>query len=169
MNPLISVLLLLCIFLSFLTGSQAETTKHAQKPALILIPAAFSKATVYDKVKRQLSKAGYEVTAIDLPSVGSQAAHVDRTPDIQVVQNALAHRLLEGKNVILVGNSYGATVICDAVKDFEHQSSLKHSGSNGKILGLIFVSLYSPQMHMTLRSDCNLEPTIFLSKKKKRE
>jgi surfactin synthase thioesterase subunit len=145
MNPFLSFSVLLCTFLSFLARSSAEYAGHAQKPSVILIPAAFSKATVYDIVKGQLSDAGYEVTAVDLPSVGEQAAHVDRTPDIQVVQNVLAQQLLEGKNIILVGNSYGATVICDAVQAFEHQSSLQYSGPSGKILGLIFVRLSAPE------------------------
>jgi pimeloyl-ACP methyl ester carboxylesterase len=139
MNLLLSFSMLLYTFLSLLTGPSADNAGHMQKPAVILIPAAFSKAAVYDIVKEQLSDAGYEVTAVDLPSVGEQAAHVDRIPDIQVVQNVLAQRLLEGKNVILVGNSYGATVICDAVQAFEHQSSMQNSGPRGKILGLIFV------------------------------
>jgi pimeloyl-ACP methyl ester carboxylesterase len=135
---------------SFYTGSRAENASPARKPSIILIPAAFSKASVYDLVQTQLSTAGYETIAIDLPSVGKRAAHVDRTPDIKVVQAALAERLLKGKNVILVGNSYGATVICDAVKDFEDNSSLRYHGPHGKILGLIFVSPNAPQIHATL-------------------
>jgi pimeloyl-ACP methyl ester carboxylesterase len=152
MNQYLSFFMLLLTLFSFHTGSRAENTSPARKPSIILIPAAFSKASVYDLVKAQLSTAGYETIAIDLPSVGKRAAHVDRTPDIKVVQAALAERLLMGKNVILVGNSYGATVICDAVKNFEDNSSLRRHGLHGKILGLIFVSPNAPQVHATFLS-----------------
>jgi pimeloyl-ACP methyl ester carboxylesterase len=139
MNPFISFSLL---FMSLFTPTLSEPTHPTQKPSILLIPAAFSPASVYDLVAAQLSAAGYDdVLAIDLPSVGARAAHVDRTPDIKVVQTALAKRLLKGRNVVLVGNSYGATVICDALRDFEDKSSLdKRSGPSGKILGVIFVS-----------------------------
>jgi pimeloyl-ACP methyl ester carboxylesterase len=141
MNQYLSFFILFFTLFSLHTTSRAENARPTKKPCIILIPAAFSRASVYDFVKGQLSAAGYETIAIDLPSVGKRAAHVDRTPDIKVVQAALAERLLKGKNVILVGNSYGATVICDAVKDFEENSSLRHYGPHGKIMGLIFVSL----------------------------
>jgi hypothetical protein len=74
---------------------------------------------------------------------------VDRTSDIKAVQTVLAERLLKGRNVVLVGNSYGATVICDALRDFEDKSSLnKRSGPSGKILGVIFVSASRDHFHI---------------------
>lgn len=130
--------MLFCYLLSLLSEVAAEAVGHAQKPAVILVPAAFSKVAVYDQVGRILSIHGYDVVAVDLPSVGRDAAKVDRTPDIKVVQKALKEKLNQGKDVILVGNSYGGTVICDAVGDFDAKSSIKFNGK-GKILGLIFV------------------------------
>jgi len=141
MTSVLSFIVLLSTFLSFLAGSGAIPTADKSKPTIILIPAAFSKAAVYNEVKERLSDRGYDVIAIDLPSVGHGAGYVDRTPDIKLVRRNLSMRLHQGKNVILVGNSYGATVICDAVKDFEAKSSLKpNAPANGKILGLVFVS-----------------------------
>jgi hypothetical protein len=113
----------------------------SQKPAVILVPAAFSQPTVYDQVKASLCDVRSEVFTVRLPSVGKGASHVDCMPDIKAVQRILAQRLLQGRHVILVSNSYGATVICDAVNDFEHHSSVKFH--DGKILGLIFVGLDS--------------------------
>lgn len=130
---------LFCYSLSLFGQVAAEAVGHAQKPAVILVPAAFSKAAVYDQVGRILSHHGYDVIAVDLPSVGRDAVKVDRRPDIKVVQKALKEKLNQGKDVILVGNSYGGTVICDAVEDFEAKSSIKFN-DKGKILGLIFVS-----------------------------
>ncbi|KAF1920460.1 Alpha/Beta hydrolase protein [Ampelomyces quisqualis] len=145
MAPYFSFIVLLCAFVSLLTGTGAAAVGTATKPTVILIPAAFSKATVYDKVKHKLSNTGYDIVAVDLPSVGRGASKVDRTPEIEAVQKVLSRRIHQGKDIVLVGNSYGATVICDAVKDFEDKSAMKYpSSSNGKILGLIFFSGFIP-------------------------
>ncbi|KAL1650178.1 hypothetical protein SLS61_006101 [Didymella pomorum] len=64
-----------------------------------------------------LSGVSYEhVDAVDPPSVGVDVADVERTADTNVVVNMLETRLSNGEDVILVGNSYGAIVIMEAVK-----------------------------------------------------
>jgi pimeloyl-ACP methyl ester carboxylesterase len=144
MASLWALILLISTTASFVTESKAQikVANKPSKPALILIPAAFSKASVCDIVKRRLQNVGFDVVAIDLPSAGPRAAEVDRTHDIQVVQEAISQCLSAGKNIVLVGNSYGATVICDAVKEFANKSSPNPvAPASGKILGLIFVRL----------------------------
>jgi pimeloyl-ACP methyl ester carboxylesterase len=58
------------------------------------------------------------------------------------VTNLLLERLKTGSDVILVGNSYGATIIMEAAKHFEAYSSVSPrpiSTTSGHILGLIMV------------------------------
>lgn len=142
MIPSWSLFVLLLTMCSLLVQfAEAKAIGRTQKPAIILVPAAFSKATVYDQVKSKLCDAGFDVTALDLPSVGPGAEHVDRTPDVKVVQNALGQQIRQGRKVVLVGNSYGCTVICDALKDFEYESAISKT-ADGKILGVIFVSFF---------------------------
>jgi alpha-beta hydrolase superfamily lysophospholipase len=130
---------LLTIFGFMVNFAECEALSRTPKPAIILVPAAFSKAIVYNNVKSKLRDAGYHVIAVDLPSNGQAAEHVDRTSDIDVVQEALVHQIGQDQKVILVGNSYGCTVICDALKDFEHESAV-NDAAGGKIIGVIFVS-----------------------------
>ena len=115
----------------------------ASKPALILVPGAFHRASVYDAVKSQLGEAGYDrIDAVNLPSLGYEAGDIERTADVQAVTNLLSKRLETGSDVILVGNSYGATVIMEAVKHFEAYSAISphpRSATSGRILGLIMV------------------------------
>ncbi|XPS91541.1 hypothetical protein M3J09_000957 [Ascochyta lentis] len=133
------------------------------KPALILVPGTFHRASVYDEVKSQLEDVGYEhVNAIDLPSNGYDAADVERTADVAVVTKMLESMLEDGEDVILVGNSYGATVIMEAVKDFEDWSAVSAGGKidrEGRILGLIMVSTYLPRVSHT-RSICDTTKLI---------
>jgi pimeloyl-ACP methyl ester carboxylesterase len=143
MARLLAFAILLSAFLSFIAGSGAAPEAAKPKTAVILVHGAFGNAAVWDQVKSCLCNNGYDVEAVDLPSVGKGAEKVDRTPDIKVVQKAIGKRVHNGRgqNVILVGNSYGATVIGDAVKDFESLSSVNaHAPAQGRVLGLIMVS-----------------------------
>jgi hypothetical protein len=118
-------------------------TVAASKLALILVPGTFHRASVYDEVKSQLGNVGYQhIDAVDLPSNGYDVADVERSADVQVVTKLLENYLNDGEDVILVGNSYGATVIGEAVKDFEDRSitvASEHTQGEGRILGLVMV------------------------------
>ncbi|OAL46144.1 alpha/beta-hydrolase [Pyrenochaeta sp. DS3sAY3a] len=148
MHPLYyTALLLLSPFLTLFTPITATATPTPSKPAVILVPGAFHRAKVYDHVKSLLKSSGYQhVDAVDLPSVGPLAAHVDRTPDIAVVRGLLLARLAQGKDVVLVGNSYGATVIGEAVKGLKGRSvtATPPPAAGGKILGIIMLSGFIP-------------------------
>ncbi|KAH7401447.1 Alpha/Beta hydrolase protein [Pyrenochaeta sp. MPI-SDFR-AT-0127] len=135
---LIFALLALC--------TEATPAPTSNKPAIILVPGAFHKAFVYDKVKNLLKSSGYSnVDALDLPSVGPLAAHVDRTPDIAIVKAHLLARLARDQDVVLIGNSYGATVIGEAVKGLQSRSATAaNPPAQGKILGLIMLSGFIP-------------------------
>lgn len=109
----VSQLLPMVAFLSLLPNAGfAETAED--RPTIILVPGAFHQPLVYDKVVDLLHNAQYHnVYAIDLPSVGELATRDD---DIWSVCAVLFKELEAGRNVLLVGNSYGGTVIGEAVK-----------------------------------------------------
>ncbi|KAF2788014.1 alpha/beta-hydrolase, partial [Melanomma pulvis-pyrius CBS 109.77] len=126
-------------------------------PAIVLVPGAFHQASVYDKVIRILHRDHYDdTTAISLPSVGSLAG---REPDIEATRHVVIKKLSAGKDVLLVGNSYGGTVIGEAVKGLKESEvepyarsgtpglssrTPSRSHARGRILGLVFISGYIP-------------------------
>ncbi|KAF3004833.1 hypothetical protein E8E13_004304 [Curvularia kusanoi] len=162
-----AILQTISLGLLLLISYAAATTS---KPALILVPGAFHRASVYDTVSRQLHNAGYtHIDAVELPSLGYSATGVERTADVEAVTQLLSQRLhLDGDDVILVGNSYGATVIMEAVKDFEAYSSAlgPRTPNSAQILGLIMLSGYiptitsvtSPATHLDVRA---VSPSYF--------
>lgn len=129
------------VSLSFFATSSAAAI---DKPALILVPGAFHRASVYHEVRDQLSDVGYDhIDTVDLPSNGYDVVDIERTVDINAVKMLLEARLKVNEDVVLIGNSYGATVIMEAVKDFEDRSIFATSEieiGHGRILGLIMVS-----------------------------
>lgn len=107
-----------------LCSTISSSLSATAEPAVTLVPGAFHRASVYDEVKAQLNGVSYEhVDAVDPPSVGVDVADVERTADTNVVVNMLETRLSNGEDVILVGNSYGAIVIMEAVKVFEERGA----------------------------------------------
>jgi hypothetical protein len=76
----------MCAFLD--VGMAADTP--LSKPAVIMVPGAFHLPQVFDKVKRQLSRANYKfLDTVALPSVGHV---VGRQADIEAVKSVLCER-----------------------------------------------------------------------------
>ncbi|PSN62653.1 alpha/beta-hydrolase [Corynespora cassiicola Philippines] len=136
-----------------------EVSEAAQKPVIILVPGAFHQAVVYDKVVAGLRKDGYQdAIAVGLPSV---SAINDRKKDIEAVRSVMQQQFRKNRDVLLVGNSYGATVIGDAVKDFKDRSIItkdQPAFRGGRILGLVFLSGYIP--YITEVTDPASKPPI---------
>lgn len=125
----------LLTLLSLLTLTAASTL-----PAILLVPGAFHRASIFTDLTAALASHDYtSVHAIDLPSVGAQAAYVDREPDIKAVRDILEGYLEFGRDVVLVGHSYGGTVIGEAVNGLQSKSVTAAGATGGRILGLIMV------------------------------
>ncbi|KAJ4990696.1 hypothetical protein SVAN01_03705 [Stagonosporopsis vannaccii] len=106
---------------SFLVSSFVEGTS---KPALILVPGAFHRAGVHGEVTIKLRNVGYGyIDVVELPSVGYDVAGIERTADMGAVTELLEVMLRGGDDIVLIGNSYGATVTMEAVKAFEDNGS----------------------------------------------
>jgi len=131
-----------------------DTEATRDNPAVLFVPGAFHQAIVYEKVIASLYRDDYrDLIAIELPSVGSLAG---RDADVAIVRRIITQKLEGGKDVLLVGNSYGGTVIGEAVKGLKndamstpsHHSGVlnrsPHGPGRGHILGLMFISGYIP-------------------------
>lgn len=142
----------------------------AGRPSIILVPGAFHQAIVYDQVVELLHEGQYpHVFEVDLPSVGSMAG---RNEDVAAVRNILSRELNEGRDVVLVGNSYGGTVIGEAVKGFPSNNTAstaikaRHKRTGGKVLGLVFFAGFLPWIqdveHPELKPDVRtIAPKFF--------
>jgi pimeloyl-ACP methyl ester carboxylesterase len=78
---------------------------------IVLVPGAWSGAWIWEPVSRELEKRGLAHRAVDLVSVGDDAAGRDVRDDAARVR-AVVDEI--GEPVVLVGNSYGGAVISGA-------------------------------------------------------
>jgi pimeloyl-ACP methyl ester carboxylesterase len=113
----------LAIAIALVGGAQAQT----QKPVIVLVHGAFADASSWNGVIQILEKDGYHVVAVANPLRGVKA-------DADYVADIVANI---GAPTVLVGHSYGGSVISEAVHE--------HSG----VKALVYVSAFAPDVGET--------------------
>ncbi len=117
------------LVLALLTSAFASATALASdgKPTIVLVHGAFADASSWNGVIAKLEKDGYPVVAVANPlrSIKDDADYV--------------RRIVEGIRtpVVLVGHSYGGSVISEAAK------------KGGNVKSLVYVSAFSPEVGET--------------------
>ncbi|MCI1012454.1 alpha/beta hydrolase [Herbaspirillum sp. C7C2] len=103
------------------TGSSAMAAEPAEKPSVVIVHGAFADGSDWAKVIPLLQAKGIKVTAVQNPltSLADDVAAAKRAIDNQ-----------PGK-VVLVGHSWGGTVITEA-------------GNNDKVASLVYVAAFAP-------------------------
>jgi pimeloyl-ACP methyl ester carboxylesterase len=94
--------------------------------AFLFVPGAWCPGYYYHKVTKKLQDLGHSATYTDLPSVGRKdivPGLDDDAAHVRIQANAL---LDAGKDVVIVGNSYGGFVVLEACKGLTHRDGLKH-------------------------------------------
>jgi len=106
--------------------AQSASEEAQSKPVFVLVHGTFQWAGQYNDLAALLVDAGYEVTSLTLTGLGEKEHLLSRETGLSThiwdVANALSWRDLN--NVILVGHSYGGTVITGAAA--QHPDRIKH-------------------------------------------
>jgi pimeloyl-ACP methyl ester carboxylesterase len=115
----------LLVALALAAGSFVATNAAAQaaKPTVILVHGAFADATSWNRVIEILKKDGYPVVAVANPLRGVAS-------DGQYVSDIVASVTTP---VVLVGHSYGGSVISTAAR------------GHGNVRALVFVAAFAPE------------------------
>jgi pimeloyl-ACP methyl ester carboxylesterase len=120
----VPLLALLMGIASFPAAAQARTRPvDPGAPTVILVHGAFADSTSWNKVAARLRMRGLPVVAVDNPLTSL-------ADDVAATQRAIA--AAPGK-VVLVGHSWGGTVITQA-------------GRDPKVQGLVFVAAFAPDV-----------------------
>lgn len=105
----------------------ASLSAQAAVPTIVLVHGAFAESLSWETVLSRLTEKGYRVVALPNPLRGpkSDAAYIK------------AHLANIAGPIVLVGHSYGGTVISNAATD------------QTKVKALVFVSAFAPEMGET--------------------
>jgi pimeloyl-ACP methyl ester carboxylesterase len=126
------------VFLSILSATFLLSSAMAQKQApqsvtnVLLVHGAFANSDSWDKVIPLLKAKGLHVTTVDIPLTSL-------AEDVAATKKAIAEQ--DGP-VLLVGHSYGGTVITEA-------------GDDPKVAGLVYVNAYAPKKGQTTQESGN--------------
>jgi pimeloyl-ACP methyl ester carboxylesterase len=123
------------------------------KPSILFIPGSFSRPESYDPVLNAVAAKGYEIQGLHLPSVGLKSGPREGEPPTMYDDAAFiakeAEKLSdEGKDVILIGHSYGCVPITESAKALGKEARQKH-GKKGGIVKLAYMTALVPAVGMT--------------------
>ena len=122
-----SVPLVLSLFLvPFTLPTSAAPMRDPEVPTVILVHGAFADASSWDAVAKRLQRQGVPVVAVDNPLTSLRA-------DVDATRAAIS--AAPGK-VVLVGHSWGGTVITEA-------------GMDPKVISLVYVAAFAPDAGQT--------------------
>ncbi|KAK8052600.1 hypothetical protein PG993_003985 [Apiospora rasikravindrae] len=110
------------------------------KPAFLMVPGAWHTPAAFDLVREQLTRRGFESTAVDLLTVGPTDPLNQGVPEDAAAVRAELEKLVNaGKEVMVVSHSYGGVPAAAAVEGF----NIKDRAAKGQKGGVIMV------LHMT--------------------
>ncbi|KAI7281311.1 hypothetical protein KC345_g4169 [Hortaea werneckii] len=113
------------------------------KPTIILVHGAYHCPSHFDKLASCLHRAGYEVEAVDLPSVGIEQDPGDALRrDTKAVLLAIEKLTNEDKNVVVFMHSYGGVCGSEASASFlfQHHQIPQPDRPRGTITRLIYLN-----------------------------
>lgn len=111
------------------------------QPVFVLAPGAWHTPDCYQIVQDKLHAQGWETRAVAYPSVGAEPPTKGAFDDAAAVRAEVQALADQGRQVILVGHSYGGLVICEASKGLGYKQR-KAEGKEGGIVLLVFLSAF---------------------------
>ena len=121
------------------------------KPHIILIHGAYHDGSCYDRVTPLLHASGYESTAVDLPSAGTEPPATTLEPDIECVRSAIQPLLDAGRDIVVVMHSYGGIVGTTSLSGM----SKKHRSEQhleGGVTHLVYLASRMPYLGQSTKS-----------------
>ena len=120
----------------------------ASNPVIVIIPGGFCSVKAYSKLSSALQNANYETIVIPLstttsdPGTGSEReALAKRTPhdDAKLVHEAIGPLVEKGREVVLVGHSYGSLPMLASCQGWTTVDR-KEKGLQGGIKGIVYIA-----------------------------
>jgi pimeloyl-ACP methyl ester carboxylesterase len=111
------------------------------KPAVVIVPGAFCRGVSFTKLIEPLTTHGYEVTALDNPTLGRRDPDPPATlvDDVANFRNITAKLADDGKDVVVIAHSYGGMVATEGAKDLGKEDR-KVAGKEGGIICLLYLA-----------------------------
>ena len=122
------------------------------KPTILIIPGSFAPARLYDPFLSLLHGLGFPALVEELPTADRRPPSPAATmyDDAKFFNQVINRLLAEGKDVVVLGHSYGGCVTTEAVKGLTEQkkqgkATLGEGGDGrGRLVGLVYLTALMP-------------------------
>lgn len=119
-------------------------------PTVVFTPGAWHGTWAFDSVRAQLEALGYPTVAVALPSVGTANASVGVADDAAALQAELATLITDaGKDVVMVGHSYGGVVISTASEGYGYKNR-SAAGLEGGVIMMVYMTAFAVPQQTSL-------------------
>lgn len=119
------------------------------RPSILLIPGSFALPDFYDIVVDAATAQGYSIKALHLPSVGLSTLNgrpgvlPTMYDDAAFIAGEAEKLADEGKDVLLIGHSYGGVPVTQSLKGLSIKERQKQ-GKAGGVVGLAYITSVVP-------------------------
>lgn len=117
--------------------------------SILFIPGSYVLLPVYQPLLDAITKAGYEIKAMHLPTIGPSSREGRDSPAPSMYDDAAAiaqeaeQLVNQGKDIILIGHSYAGIPMSQSTKGLGKEER-KAQGKSGGIVELAFIASLVP-------------------------
>jgi hypothetical protein len=120
------------------------------KPSLVFVPGSFALPEFYDNIFDPLKGQGYDIHALHMPSVGLKEGPRPEGPHTMADDAAYIAKIVEkladeGKDVVVVGHSYGGVPVTESVRGLD-KPTRQRQGKKGGIVRLGYKTCLVPDV-----------------------
>lgn len=127
------------------------------EPSILFFPGSFVLVSVYQPIFDAVSAAGYEINGVHPPSIGpsSRLGRDGPAPsmhdDSAFVAREVEKLANDGKDVVLIGHSYGGGPISQSTKGLSKKER-RAQGKSGGVVRLAYMTAVVPALGQSAQS-----------------
>lgn len=114
------------------------------RPSIVLVHGGFLSREFLLPLEKFLKTHRYVVSMSSLPSCDVVPATKDWSLDVRHVKGRIDHEVSQGKEVVVVAHSYGAAVVCEAMRGVPVKVAGR--GIMGGVIKLAFIAGWIPRV-----------------------
>ncbi|KAI9931995.1 hypothetical protein ASPWEDRAFT_40178 [Aspergillus wentii DTO 134E9] len=111
------------------------------KPTIVLVLGAWCLPPVYEQLQSRLSRRNIPSESPAHPSIGAEPPTKTLTDDVSSLRQTLTKLVEEGKDVVVVGHSYGGVVTSNAVEGLS-KADRSRQGKKGGVVLVVYMSAF---------------------------
>lgn len=117
----------------------------SEQPVFVLAPGAWHTPDAYEIVQGKLQAQGFESHGVTYPSVGAEPPNKGLFDDAAAVRAEIERHANQGRQIIVVGHSYGGLVIAEAVKGLGYKQRKAEGKAGGVTLVVYLAAFVTPK------------------------